>query len=163
MPLSNSRRVSTRGLAFDYRLNRYAQAWRYLWRVHVQSCLRRGLENRLTPDEFVILCKQPCRYCGSPPNNWTKQKRSREVLYNGIDRVDNQKPYANENLVACCKLCNSMKSSLTVTAFLSHIGRIVTHVSHFPFQGEALHSRFSEAHQHDCSCDPQVNLFPSPP
>jgi hypothetical protein len=29
-----------------------------------------------------------------------------EWVYNGIDRVDNNKQYIKENLVSCCKKCN---------------------------------------------------------
>lgn len=45
-------------------------------------------------------------------------------MYNGIDRIDNQKGYSLDNVVACCRICNNAKSDMTVHEFHSWIMRI---------------------------------------
>ena len=59
---------------------------------------------------------QDCYYCGTEPNP-----------LNGIDRVDNSKGYVYNNVVSCCKICNSMKNTLSISDFLIHINKIKTH------------------------------------
>jgi len=125
MPISNSKKVSQKGLALDPALSGYTPAFRYLWRVHMQSCLRRGVQSQITPSQFYTLITSNCHYCGVPPENETKLRLgSSKMKYNGVDRVDNEKPYNLSNLVTCCKTCNSMKSKLSATEFLGHIKRI---------------------------------------
>lgn len=51
------------------------------------------------------------------------------ILYNGVDRVDNARPYGLDNLVSCCKLCNAMKSGLTVDEYLEHVVRVHAHLT----------------------------------
>ena len=59
--------------------------------------------------EAFELCLQPCHYCGL------------EVSFpesrNGLDRVDNSKGYESENVVSCCKWCNSAKMERTLEEF----------------------------------------------
>ena len=78
----------------------------------------------LTLSQYNDLSKESCHYCGTLPANLTKYRIKENVLYNGLDRVDNNKPYSLDNTVPCCKICNSMKSNLTESEFLSHIRRI---------------------------------------
>ena len=70
-------------------------------------------EFSLTENEFRILVKSNCFYCGVEP----KQKiilSAREndntkkyiFLYNGIDRQNNEIGYIIENCVPCCGTCN---------------------------------------------------------
>jgi hypothetical protein len=128
MPLSSSRNVSTRGLAAKQELIGRPTAFVYLWRVHVQSCMRRGYLSSITPDQFQSLISGNCHYCGSSPENFTKLRSGvRNISYNGVDRVDQSKPYELGNLVSCCKTCNSMKSKLSVQTFLEQTSKIFRH------------------------------------
>lgn len=74
---------------------------------------KRGYDFKLTKGEFLVLTKQNCYYCNKPPSQIKKAKHS-NYIYNGVDRVDNNKGYLIENVVACCKECNSKKSGITL-------------------------------------------------
>jgi len=121
------KRVSTKGLMKQPDVQAHVSAMRALWTVHVQGCLRRQIENLISIDDYARTTQQPCAYCGAPPTNVTKWKNS-PITYNGVDRVDNHKPYTVENIVACCKRCNAMKSGLSVAEFLEHVQRIAAHL-----------------------------------
>lgn len=88
-------------------------------------------------DVFVELTQQNCFYCGAPPKNsfnWGKCKPNAsrfqieygDFIYNGLDRVDNNRAHTPDNVVPCCIICNrmKMKMELGVYEFLSHIERI---------------------------------------
>lgn len=77
---------------------------------------------------FVRLCALPCFYCGRDFFS-TNRHRYEEFPYNGLDRVDNAKGYTMDNVVPCCKLCNTMKLDLSIDIFLEQVERIyATHL-----------------------------------
>lgn len=122
MGLSNSKRVSTAGEL----LGRFSNPTvNYLYRGYLQSAKRRGVTLEISDEAFERLIFSACHYCGKPPYNETKVPHLPKVIYTGIDRVDNRLPYTDDNTVPCCKLCNSMKSSLAETQFLLHVERLV--------------------------------------
>lgn len=83
----------------------------------------------LTFDDFVVLTKGKCFYCGIEPKQIIKEKGfNGEYIYNGIDRVDNSNGYCKENCVSCCGKCNKMKNSLSKYDFLTHIKKILFHL-----------------------------------
>ena len=73
-------------------------------------------------EKFKKLSKSKCKYCWTEHskeiqdrlNESKSQKRlSEEILkINGIDRVDSNIGYTNENSVPCCKTCNFAKNDL---------------------------------------------------
>ena len=85
-------------------------------------------------DVFSLLSKSPCKYCGleyskkieDRQNESKKQKRlSDHVLEcNGIDRVDNNIGYTEENTVPCCEFCNRAKLNNTEEYFKTKIIKI---------------------------------------
>jgi 5-methylcytosine-specific restriction endonuclease McrA len=78
----------------------------------------RGLEWKLTDDEFDALMSSECFYCHRQPNTSRKSRRSNgDFTYNGIDRLDNNRGYRPANVVACCKICNRAKSDMTYDEF----------------------------------------------
>jgi hypothetical protein len=91
---------------------------------------RRGLEFELPKEKFRELCIDNCFYCGTNPGNIEPASgyRNGEFIYNGIDRVDNNKGYTIDNCVTCCKICNLMKHALTQEQFLEHVENIVKHL-----------------------------------
>jgi hypothetical protein len=122
------RRVSVRGFVSSPEAQALPQPIRYLWIVHLRGCARREIPCEITISEYAELTAGRCCYCNAAPFNMTKQRgKAANILYNGIDRVDNTLGYTRENLVTCCKLCNAMKSALGREAFLMHARRIVTH------------------------------------
>ena len=68
----------------------------------------------LTLEEFDGIIRQPCFYCNDVPN-----------LFNGIDRVDSKKGYEKDNSVACCWMCNRMKSAYSKEEFIGKCEKIV--------------------------------------
>ena len=119
--------VSLKGLAKRPEVATLHPAHRYLWRVHLQGCMRRGTASTITAADFVALISGACYYCGAPPSNLTKLRSGANIAYNGIDRVDNAKPYQRANVVTCCKDCNSMKSDRPAGRFLDQVRKIFHH------------------------------------
>lgn len=71
----------------------------------------------LTKEEAHSLFKDDCYYCGIEPYASTGKDNNGLFIYNGIDRVDNDKGYTLENSVTCCIVCNKAKRDLTVEEF----------------------------------------------
>jgi hypothetical protein len=91
--------------------------------VHLQygvytRCARdKNLEFNLTLNDFTVLTEQPCHYCGS----------IQERGFNGVDRVNSEVGYVNDNCVSACSMCNYMKASLSENAFLGRVEHILTY------------------------------------
>lgn len=80
---------------------------------------KRSQEFSLTHDEFLELVACNCYYCGMPPGNVVRApNKNGDFIYQGIDRIDNEKGYVLENCVPCCKLCNISKNTRTRAEFL---------------------------------------------
>ena len=86
--------------------------------VHYRSYMRgatsRNLEFSISIETFEKLVNSPCKYC--------KQYVENESI--GIDRIDNSRGYNDDNVVACCKLCNRFKCNLNVQEFIEHSKKI---------------------------------------
>lgn len=83
-------------------------------------------------DTFRFLILSNCFYCDSPPKNISnahsksnKAYNNAFILTNGIDRVDNDRGYNLNNIVSCCRICNSAKSDLPVEDFREWLSRVV--------------------------------------
>jgi hypothetical protein len=72
---------------------------------------RREKEWLLTDQQALDLLEAPCIYCTKP---------SITNRISGIDRVQNDKPYAPNNAVSCCATCNSSKGQLSVTQWIAN-------------------------------------------
>ena len=86
----------------------------------------------LTLEQFSILTKQDCYYCGQPPSmevGKDKYAKYGVYIYNGIDRVDNTRGYSIDNCVACCKQCNWAKRELPQQEFIDWIHRVSRHLN----------------------------------
>ena len=86
-----------------------------------QTYLKRAAKNFpnhefINPDEFELLTKKSCHYCGKKGPN-------------GIDRVNNLVGYMRSNCVPCCKHCNYVKGNLSIENFLEWKNRFVNHQS----------------------------------
>lgn len=91
----------------------------------------RKIDYHLNKDDITNLVFKPCYYCESPP----KQKKyvhnldKNYILYNGLDRVDNNIGYIKDNVVTCCWTCNSMKAGLSCVDFYRHISKIYSKIN----------------------------------
>ena len=79
-------------------------------------------------NQFYNLTQMDCYYCGEKPNNrrkgYFKNSGEFDYIYNGLDRVNNNLPYQWDNVVSCCKYCNSAKGELTLAEFMEWVQRI---------------------------------------
>jgi len=90
------------------------------------SARRRGHEWSMSKEAAIKLFTSNCHYCDSPPSNKSNFGGNGEVVYNGIDRIDNTKGYTPNNCVACCKQCNYFKGNMPLSEFLDQIRAIYT-------------------------------------
>jgi 5-methylcytosine-specific restriction endonuclease McrA len=87
---------------------------------------RTGKRWALTLEEFLGITQQICDYCGREPSQvFLPNKYTHGAyVYNGIDRVDNDKGYEPNNSVACCFTCNVAKASMTRDQFIAWVRRV---------------------------------------
>ena len=83
---------------------------KYKYMVYKSAAKKAGRVLALPIEDFEILVKSNCHYCGAEP-----------VTLNGIDRLDNKKGYFLDNCVPCCPVCNWMKSDLSLNEFSEKI------------------------------------------
>ena len=74
-----------------------------------KSAKSRNIEWLLSNEFAIKLLNQKCNYC------------NKLIGYNGIDRVDSNDSYNEKNCVSCCKKCNYLKQTSTVSDFISKI------------------------------------------
>ena len=86
---------------------------------------KRGIEYKLTEEQFAEITQQDCYYCGTKPNNVAKNRSCNgKYIYNGLDRVNNNNGYTVENIVPCCKICNRAKDVLNLQEFKDWVKRV---------------------------------------
>lgn len=91
----------------------------------------------LTFEQFLELSQLPCHYCKASPNNSNIYNRykhrkntvldnisSGDFYYNGLDRLDNSRGHDFDNVVPCCKWCNSAKLNRTHEQFVEWVEKI---------------------------------------
>jgi len=74
----------------------------------------RGISVQISFDDFKLLRKMPCTYCGT-----------KTIV--GIDRQNNSMDYSKTNSVPCCRTCNSFKLYWDCDGFLI----LAAHISAF--------------------------------
>ncbi len=96
-----------------------------LYNTYKSGAKKRGYDFTLSIETFAKMTSKNCYYCGIKPSNSVQSYSTHSTyIYNGLDRVDNQKGYSEENIVPCCKLCNRAKSDLTYEEFINWINRL---------------------------------------
>jgi len=98
----------------------------------------------LTFEKWIGLTQLPCHYCGKcsqESNVYNAYKRNDikktsldnimdgEFRYNGLDRIDSSLPHNINNVVPCCKICNSAKMATSYDDFLEWIKLVYNHIS----------------------------------
>ena len=82
-----------------------------IWNHYVKGAQKRNINFALTKTRFNELILQPCFYCN--------YKKEGEV--NGIDRLNNNEGYQEDNVVPCCETCNIMKGSQHPQEFIDKL------------------------------------------
>jgi len=106
-------------------------SFRRLYRGYKRSSPGRGLSFELTTEEFRRITSSKCFYCGSLPSYEMKPQiyTNGSYIYNGVDRVDNDRGYESDNCVPCCFVCNTMKKAHSIDYFMAHIKKIYENIS----------------------------------
>lgn len=93
-----------------------------------KSKKERNIIFSLSRNDFLFLTKQNCSYCGKEPSSCIKSDKS-FYIYNGIDRVDNNKGYVIENCITSCGICNLFKAEMSQEKFYQWIINIVNNLN----------------------------------
>lgn len=87
--------------------------------IYKKQAKKRNLNFSLTNEELKVLFKGNCFYCGIEP-----LQKINGYIYNGLDRQNNKLGYLLTNVVSCCKDCNKMKLTYSVSEFVYRCKKI---------------------------------------
>ncbi len=88
---------------------------------------KRGHVWELSEKKFTELIFSPCYYTGRLPSQVCKVQTGDFILYNGIDRKNNEEGYTVTNCVPCCNAVNYGKRALSESEFLKMITEVYFH------------------------------------
>jgi len=101
-----------------------------VYRQYASGAKRKGNLFNLSKKEFIEITKRNCFYCDSRPSNVKKSNfNNGDFVYNGIDRIDNDKGYIITNVVPCCKICNYAKNTMTLKEFYDWLNKVYFNLS----------------------------------
>ena len=81
--------------------------------MYKSGAKKRGIDWRLSKEEFLQLWQKDCNYCGDP------------IETIGVDRIDSEHCYSIYNIVPCCVTCNVMKLALKRDDFINHCKKVI--------------------------------------
>ena len=82
------------------------------------SAKSRNIEFKLKAEDIKLLCFNKCFYCNEGYSNRRYLKPYKfHILYNGIDRVDNNVGYIIDNCRTSCYNCNQAKHQMIESSF----------------------------------------------
>ena len=87
------------------------------YNIYKRNAALKQLAFELTKDEYMILVKTNCTYCGI----------MQDKGFNGIDRVVSTIGYVSGNCVSSCAMCNYMKGCLDKNIFLQRVEHIMSY------------------------------------
>lgn len=103
--------------ALKKHLERYNTVVKVKYTTYKRYSEEKGYDFAIDADKFEEIITMDCYYCGL----------YRGIYLNGIDRLDNNIGYLEENIVPACKICNNMKNTLNESTFIlmcMHISQI---------------------------------------
>ena len=117
--------------------NRLHGASKELYGNYKRAARKKNREFKLEPSIFLELISSSCHYCGRAPSNALEYTKNLVFVYSGIDRVNNDDGYNEENCVPACAWCNKAKGKMTLEEFCKIATRI--HDSHIGYPMEIEH------------------------
>lgn len=103
------------------------------WKLisYKDSAKNRNIEWNISDELAVELFNTKCYYCdemGTVRGLCTDKENNvyEYVEINGIDRIDNQKCYQPDNVVACCPTCNFIKCDSKCDDYFKRIKHILS-------------------------------------
>lgn len=122
----SSKRIKELGIAGGGKLERGKSSFNILYKRYQRQAKKKGRSFSLTEEEFFVLTKSNCCYCGIEPRQVIEGERSNgEYVFNGIDREDNDFGYEHWNCVSCCGKCNKAKGQSSLEDFEKWIDNLV--------------------------------------
>lgn len=95
-----------------------------IFRTYKRGAKSRKYTFNITQEQLSKLIVSNCHYCNAKPSNKKYIKDNSQFPYNGIDRVDNDRGYEQDNCVPCCATCNRTKNSLSITEWKQWIKQV---------------------------------------
>lgn len=120
---SKANKLHMSKLGKSFKIDDYNSCLNLLFRRYQANASNSNRIFDLTLNQFKTLINQNCHYCGEQPSTTCKSRTS-SILYNGIDRKDNNIGYILSNSISCCKMCNRMKHVFGQDEFLTKIEAI---------------------------------------
>lgn len=105
-------------------LNDTLYTFKDVYREYIKKSKARDLDFHLTLEQATELFKSNCFYCDNLPSNNRRRASGNTINYQGIDRIDNSIGYLVDNVVPCCKYCNSFKMDRSYDDFIKHVKKI---------------------------------------
>lgn len=127
MQCSNKRRIELKLLQSQ---EAHIYTFKDVYREYVKKSKEREIDFEISLEDASKLFIQNCHYCNRAPLNCRKRDSGIIVYYQGIDRIDNTKGYTLENIVPCCKYCNSFKNDRSAEEFNLHLDDILKVKAH---------------------------------
>lgn len=105
-------------------LNKEDKYYISLYNRYEKQAKKRNYTFNLSFNEFKKLIHRHCYYCNNILSNTYNLSNGKTILYNGIDRLDNNLGYSIENCVPCCCKCNRAKMNMSYKEFIEMIIKI---------------------------------------
>ena len=104
------------------------------FKIYQRSATKKRLKFQLTYQDYQVTAYQPCYYCNDVESKG----------FNGIDRKDSRLGYQLENCVSSCRICNYMKGSCHINAFIGRVHHILGY--HSLVDGKRLYKELFKDH-----------------
>lgn len=115
--IKNKERYQKEKVEISKRMKIHYRSFNGQYHSYKTNAKRRGIEFQLTQEECKLFYKTNCYFCGD------------EISGIGIDRIDSNIGYVQNNVIPCCTRCNYMKHIMKVDEFIQHIKQILNHLS----------------------------------
>jgi hypothetical protein len=115
--------------ASSKRYKDYPTAFNNLFSQYRHNAEVRNIVFTLSREFMFKLTQENCYYCGNEPSNIKKTHSKDVYIYSGIDRIDSSKGYTEDNVVACCKICNYAKGIESMTNFSEWIVKVYNYLN----------------------------------
>jgi predicted transcriptional regulator len=96
---------------------RYCKEHNWIERKISQTRNRCKIKNReclLSEEQMINILTQSCHYCGDTESI-------------GMDRINSDLGYTEDNTVPCCSTCNTMKMDMKTDDWFNHMRKILEH------------------------------------
>lgn len=105
-------------LSLDEKILRRMNKLAYHYHWHDVNTYKFDCENELDGKWIMDnILPSGCIYCGE--TDWHKL---------GCDRIDNTKPHTKDNVVCCCKRCNTLRSNKFTVDEMKEIGAVIKRI-----------------------------------